>query len=171
MSTTAVPLRPVSKGGIAILWAGLLLLILGAVAWALFLSNAPGIRLETVTAGTGAFATDSDVVTIKYEGRLADGTVFDAGDNAPLPVGQMIPGFALGLKRMQVGGKYVLHIPAELAYGEDGAGPIPGNSDLTFDVEVKDIRSEAEMRALMQQQQALQQMMEQQGGGGQPPQP
>lgn len=173
MSTTAVPLRPVSKGGIAILWAGVLALMLGAVAWALFMSNAPGIRLETVRAGTGAFATDSDVVTIKYEGRLAaDGTVFDAGDNAPLPVGQMIPGFAQGLKRMQVGGKYVLHIPAELAYGAEGAGPIPGNADLVFDVEVKDIRSEAEMRAMMQQQQMLQQMMQQQqGGGGQPPQP
>lgn len=173
MSTTAVPLRPVGKGGIALLWGGLFLLVIGAAAWAWFLSNPATIRLETVQAGTGAFATDTDVAIIKYEGRLADGTVFDAGDDTPLPVGRMIPGFAMGLKRMQVGGRYVLHIPAELGYGAEGAGPIPGNSDLVFDVEVKDIKSEEEMRALMQQQQMLQQMMQgQQGeGGGAPPAP
>lgn len=179
MSVTAVPLRPVSKGGIALLWAGLLLLMLGAVAWAMLLSNPSTIRIETVTAGSGAFPTDTDVAIIKYEGRLADGTVFDAGDNTPLPVGRMIPGFAMGLKRMQAGGKYVLHIPAELAYGAEGAGPIPGNSDLVFDVEIKEIRSEAEMQAMMQQQQMIEQMMQQQGqggpngapGGGAPPQP
>lgn len=173
MSTTAVPLRPVGKGGIVLLWAGLILMIIAGAAWAWYVSNPATIRLETVQAGTGPFATDSDVAIIKYEGRLADGTVFDAGDNTPLPVGRMIPGFAMGLKRMQVGGRYVLHIPAELGYGEQGAGPIPGNSDLEFDVEVKDIKSEEEMRALMQQQQMLQQMMQGQAGGagGAPPAP
>lgn len=174
MSTTAVPLRPVGKGGIALLWAGLVILVAAAAAWAVFVSSPATIRLETVQAGTGPFATDSDVAIIKYEGRLADGTVFDAGDDTPLPVGRMIPGFAMGLKRMQVGGRYVLHIPAELGYGPEGAGPIPGNSDLVFDVEIKDIKSEEEMRALMQQQQMLQQMMQgQQGqeGGGAPPAP
>lgn len=163
MSTTAVPLRPVNKGGIAVLWIGLALLIAAAAAWALFLSNAPQISVETIRAGTGATPTDTDVAIIKYEGRLADGTVFDSGDQVPLPVGRMIPGFSQGLKRMQVGGKYRLRIPAELAYGADGQGPIPANADLDFDVEILDVKSEEEMQQLMM----LQQMM-QQGGGGQP---
>lgn len=165
-TTTAVPLRPVAKSGIVILWGGIILLLAGAVAWALFLSNAPGISMTTVRAGNGAFPTDSEVAFIKYEGRLAaDGTVFDTGDNTPLPVGSMIPGFSQGLKRMQVGGKYILRIPAALAYGAAGQGPIPANSDLEFTVELQDIKSEAEMRALMQQQQMMQQMMQGQGGG------
>ena len=166
MSTTAVPLRPVAKSGIALLWSGLLLLLAGAVAWALFVSNMPGISLVTVQPGTGAFPTDNDVAFVKYEGRLADGTVFDANDNTPLPVGQMIPGFSQGLKRMQVGGRYRLTIPAELAYGAAGGGPIPPNSDLEFDVELKDIRSQDEMQAMMQQQQMMQQLQQQGGGEG-----
>ena len=51
MSTTAVPLRPVNKGGLAVLWIGLAVLVAAAAAWALFLSNAPQIRLETISAG------------------------------------------------------------------------------------------------------------------------
>ena len=174
---TAVPLRPVSKSGIAILWIGVLLLVLGAGAWAMTLSATPGISLTTVRAGSGAFPTNSDVAIIKYEGRLADGTVFDAGEQAPLPVGRMIPGFSQGLKRMQVGGKYELAIPAELGYGPEGAGPIPGNADIEFTVELLDIKSEEEMQQLMMQQQMMQQMMQQQGGGAAgpegaaPPQP
>jgi FKBP-type peptidyl-prolyl cis-trans isomerase FkpA len=170
MSTTAVPLRPVGKSGIIILVLGLLLLMGGAAAWALTLSGMAEIRLETVRAGTGVFPTDDDVVLIKYEGKLADGTVFDANEQAPFPVGAVIPGFSQGLKRMQVGGKYVLSIPAELGYGAEAAGSIPPNSDLTFEVEVLDMRSQAEIQAMQQQQQAMQQMMQQQGGaaGGVP---
>ena len=171
MSSTAVPLRPVSKGGIAMLWAGLALVVAIALAWALLVSRAPSIELETVRAGTGAFPTDTDVAIIKYEGRLKDGTVFDAGDQTPLDVGRMVPGFAQGLKQMQVGGKYELSIPSELGYGPQGAGPIPGNADIEFTVELLDIRSQQEIQQLMMQQQLMQQMMQQQQGGaeGAPP--
>jgi FKBP-type peptidyl-prolyl cis-trans isomerase FkpA len=170
MSTTAVPLRPVNKGGLALLWIGLGLLVAAAAAWAFFLSNAPQISLETLRAGTGAQPTDTDVAIIKYEGKLADGTVFDSGDQVPLPVGRMIPGFAQGLKQMQVG-KYRLFIPSSLAYGSTAQGPIPANSDLTFDVELLDVKSEAEMQQLMMMQQMMQQQMQQQGQPGGPPQP
>ncbi|QJQ31570.1 peptidylprolyl isomerase [Sphingomonas lacunae] len=173
MSTTAVPLRPVNKGGLALLWIGLGLLVAAAAVWALFLSNAPQIKLETVRAGTGATPTDTDVAIIKYEGKLADGTVFDSGDQVPLPVGRMIPGFSQGLKRMHVGGKYRLFIPAELAYGNTAQGPIPANSDLSFDVELLDVKSEAEMQQMMMMQQMMQQQMQQQmqGEAGGSPQP
>ncbi len=166
MTTTAVPLRPVGKSGIVILLLGLLLLMGGAAAWALTLSNMAQIRLETVRAGTGEFALKTDVVLIKYEGKLADGTVFDSAEQAPLDVGGVVPGFSQGLQRMQVGGKYVLHIPAELGYGATASGPIPANSDLTFDVELLDKRSRAEIEAMQRQQQMMQQMMQQQGGAG-----
>jgi len=179
MSTTAVPLRPVNKGGLAVLWIGLAVLVAAAAAWAFFLSNAPQIRLETISAGTGVTPTDTDVAIIKYEGRLADGTVFDSGDQVPLPVGRMIPGFSQGLKRMQVGGKYKLNIPAALAYGAAGQGPIPANADLEFDVELLDVKSEAEMQQMMMMQQQMQQMQQQSQPGapegapmpGGPPQP
>lgn len=163
MSATAVPLRPVSKGGITLLWIGLALLIAAGAAWAMTMSNSPSIRLETVKAGAGRFPTDTDVAIIKYTGKLSDGTKFDEGENAPLPVGGVVPGFAQGLKRMQIGGVYKLHIPSELGYGERGAGGvIPPNADLVFDVELQDIKTQEEWQQIMQ----LQQMMQQQGMGG-----
>ena len=51
MSTTAVPLRPVSKSGVATLWVGIIALVAAAIAWAVFVSGPPAIKLETVTAG------------------------------------------------------------------------------------------------------------------------
>ena len=170
MSITAVPLRPVSKGGIALLWIGLIALVLGAAAYAMTVSHVPTIGLDVVRAGTGRFPTDTDYAIIKYEGKLANGTGFDANSATPFPVSGVIPGFTMGLKRMQVGGKYVLRIPSELGYGAEERGPIPANSDLTFDIEVLDLKTEAEVQAIVQQQQAMQQMMQQQGGGaGGPP--
>ena len=127
-SATAVPLRPVKKSGLAVLWIGLALLVAASAAWA-FWSRPPTIRLETVQAGHGRHPTDSDFAIINYRGRLAaTGSEFDAGQQTPLPVGRMVPGFSQGLKRMQAGGKYILHIPASLGYGAQETGPIPANS-------------------------------------------
>lgn len=111
------------------------------------------IKLETLRTGAGSFPTDSDVVFVNYEGRLMDGTVFDSADQTPLPVGLMIPGFSQGLKRMQVGGRYELWIPSELAYGPEGSGPIPANADIEFTVELIDIHSEQEMQKWIRNQQ------------------
>ena len=83
MSITAVPLRPVSKGGIALLWIGLIALVLGAAAYAMTVSHVPTIGLDVVRAGTGRFPTDTDYAIIKYEGKLANGTVFDANSATP----------------------------------------------------------------------------------------
>jgi FKBP-type peptidyl-prolyl cis-trans isomerase FkpA len=94
----------------------------------------------------------------------------------------VIPGFAEGLGKMQRGGKYVIEIPAEKAYGAEekrnpqtGEVVIPANSDLVFEVELIDYKSAAE---LDQQRQIMQQMQQmQQGGaqgaapGGMPPMP
>ena len=82
---------------------------------------------------------------VEYEGRLADGTVFDAserhGGPQPMIAGQVIPGFAEALTKMQKGGKYKIHIPGKLAYGENPppGSPFGPNADLDFDVHIVQI--------------------------------
>ena len=114
---------------------------------------------------------------VNYTGKLKDGTVFDQGERAPLQVDGVIPGFSAGLQHMKMGGKYVLHIPADQAYGpEEKSDPqtgevvIPANSDLVFDVELVDFKSKAEVMQ-MQQQMMMQQMMQEGGQPGAAPQP
>ena len=109
----------------------------------------PSITLETMTAGTGRNPEDGDIVLVNYEGRLADGTVFDSNSGVALILRDMIPGFLDGLKQMQPGGSYRLSIPAALAFGERGAGPVPANADLVFDLDLIAVRSMAEIAAMM----------------------
>ena len=109
----------------------------------------PSITLETMTAGTGRNPEDGDIVLVNYEGRLADGTVFDSNSGVALILRDMIPGFLDGLKQMQPGGRYRLSIPAALAFGERGAGPVPANADLVFDLDLIAVRSMAEIAAMM----------------------
>ncbi|HMO76727.1 MAG TPA: FKBP-type peptidyl-prolyl cis-trans isomerase [Sphingopyxis sp.] len=156
MSVTTVPLRPVSKGGLWLLWIGLVALIAAGVGFAWYQTI---VRpFEVVQAGEGPSPTDADIVLIKYTGRLADGTVFDQQEQAPLPVASSVPGFAEALKKMQKGGRYKIVIPPEKGYGDQQAGMIPPNSTLYFDVELLDFRSEAEVRAM--QQMMMQQQMQ-----------
>ncbi len=159
---TRVPLQPIAKGAVGKLWLGVVAAAaLGAgIAWATIPAS---VKVETVRAGSGPSPTVEDVVLINYKGTLADGKVFDQGEKAPLQVAGVIPGFTKALEQMQRGGKYKVHIPASLGYGDKAAGPIPANSDLDFEIELLDFRSLAEIQ---QQQQMMQQM--QQGMGGAP---
>ena len=130
-----------------------------------------GVEVETVAAGQGKSPTSEDVVLINYKGMLADGKVFDEGKQVPMAVDGVITGFAQALKQMQRGGKYKVLIPSELGYGNEATGPIPANSDLTFEVELLDFKSKAEIeqqRRLLQQDQSLQQQQGRaQGAAGQ----
>ncbi|WP_428682806.1 FKBP-type peptidyl-prolyl cis-trans isomerase [Sphingopyxis sp.] len=167
MSVTTVPLRPVSKGGLWLMWIGLIALLVAGAAFAF--TGTPRISFETVKAGTGNKPVLGDVVLIKYEGRLDDGTVFDKNEQTPMEVAGVVPGFSEALTRMQKGGRYKIVIPWQLGYGETARGPIPAKSNLHFDVELIDYKTEAEiaqLRMQMQQQQMMQQQMQQQGAPG-----
>ena len=165
MSATAVPMKPVSRGAIAKLWIGLAILVIAAAAaaWAgtrgfATVTTPSGLRYQVLEEGSGPRATAQDVALIEYEGRLADGTVFDSTTGkgpAPLPVAGSIPGFSEGLQLMNKGAKYRLFIPSRLAYGPEATGPIPANSDLEFDVTLVDFRSMAALQGA--------------AGGGMPP--
>jgi FKBP-type peptidyl-prolyl cis-trans isomerase FkpA len=166
MSVSQVPLRPLKRGALAKLWLGLLLWIGAAVllAWTgagamRGETTANGVTVRTVKAGEGPFIKAVDGVLIEYEGRLDNGTVFDSSRGQPVPMiaGQVIPGFAEALQKMQKGGRYAIHIPAALAYGASPpeGSQIPANAPLNFDVSIVQIVPNA---ALM--------MPQQQGGGG-----
>lgn len=172
---TRVPLQPIAKGSLAKLWIGIVVAILigAGIAWA---SVPEGVEVETIAEGSGPSPSADDVVFLKYTGKLADGTVFDQSrelpfptngiipDGMPMQVSGVVPGFAEGLQKMQKGGKYILHIPSDKAYGAtppQGA-PIPPNADLTFEVELVDFMSEEDAQRRFQ---VLQQMMQGQQPG------
>lgn len=96
-----------------------------------------GLSYTILAAGKGERPGTDARVEVNYSGRLAsDGSEFDSGAGAKFKVGGVIAGFAQGLKLMQPGGKYRLCIPAALGYGADGAGSIPANADLVFEVDL-----------------------------------
>ncbi|NBC36782.1 FKBP-type peptidyl-prolyl cis-trans isomerase [Novosphingobium sp. FSY-8] len=157
---TRVPLQPIAKGSVSKLWLGVIAAVVagGTVA---AVARPPMVSVETLVAGKGAHPTASDVVMIAYQGRLKDGTVFDQNERALMPMEGVIPGFIKAMSQTQKGGKYVFHIPSSQAYGAKAVGPIPANSDLTFQVEVMDFMNRAELE---QRQRMMEQMMRQGGG-------
>lgn len=82
----------------------------------------------------------TDIVTVHYEGKLLDGTVFDSsyarGQPATFPLNRLVPGWQIAIPNMGVGEIIEIAIPADLAYGPVGRGPIPGNATLVFKVEL-----------------------------------
>lgn len=111
-------------------------------------TTASGLRVETLSPGSGSRPSMGDAVLVTYEGRLADGTMFDSSTSpVPMTVGELIPGFNEGLMLMNKGGRYRLHIPAAIGYGAQGAGGVvPPNADLIFDVTLVDIAPGGGMR-------------------------
>ncbi|MGE8499415.1 MAG: FKBP-type peptidyl-prolyl cis-trans isomerase [Pseudomonas sp.] len=109
-------------------------------------TTASGLQYEVLTKAEGAQPKETDVVTVHYEGKLTDGSVFDSsverGSPIDLPVNGVIPGWVEGLQLMHVGEKYKLYIPSELAYGEQSPSPaIPANSVLVFELELLSIKN------------------------------
>ncbi len=102
-----------------------------------------GLYYEILKEGTGERPDASDTVSIHYEGKLIDGTVFDSslerGQPAEFPVADVVPGFGAGLQLVKEGGKIRLHIPPDLGYGDQSPPTIPAGSALIFEVELLEI--------------------------------
>ncbi|PEQ13930.1 peptidylprolyl isomerase [Novosphingobium sp. PC22D] len=161
---TRVPLQPIAKGSLTKLWVGIAAIALaaGGIAYAALPTS---VDVVTLRPGSGESPTADDVALVNYKGTLPDGKVFDEGEQAVFPLSEVVPGFTKALEQMQRGGKYKVEIPSELAYGDKASGPIPANSDLTFEIELLDFKSRAEIE---QQQRILQQLQQMQMGGGMP---
>ena len=104
-----------------------------------------GLQYKVVKEGTGAIPTKDQTVTVKYEGRLIDGTVFDSSykrnpQTTDFKPSQVIKGWTEALTMMPVGSEWELYIPENLAYGDRAQGKIPSNSTLIFKVELVSIK-------------------------------
>jgi len=104
-----------------------------------------GLQYKILTGGLGPKPTPADTVVCNYRGMFINGKEFDSsykrGQPAEFPVGGVIKGWTEALQLMPLGSKWELYIPAELAYGERGAGnDIPPNSALIFQVELLNIK-------------------------------
>jgi FKBP-type peptidyl-prolyl cis-trans isomerase FklB len=102
--------------------------------------TASGLQYKHNVEGSGAQPDADDEVTVHYEGRLIDGTIFDSsikrGEPATFGLNQVIPGWTEGLQLMKEGGKATLYIPQNLGYGAQDMGTIPAFSTLVFEVEL-----------------------------------
>ena len=105
-----------------------------------------GLQYKVIKKGTGnRNPKAADTVVTHYVGTLLDGTEFDSsikrGEPAEFEVGGVIPGWTEALQLMKVGDKWQLFVPAELGYGDRGAGRIIGpNATLVFEVELLEIK-------------------------------
>jgi len=119
-----------------------------------------GLQYLITKKGKGAAVKAQKAVEVHYAVYFVDGTLLDtsilsiaeaydmvnenrkmAGQYTPLPApvdpdAQLIEGFKEGLRLLSIGDKATLFLPYTLAYGADGGGPIPPQSDLIFEVEV-----------------------------------
>jgi FKBP-type peptidyl-prolyl cis-trans isomerase len=105
--------------------------------------NQNGLIIETLQEGEGTLAENGKLVTVHYTGTLLDGTKFDSSVDRDQPfqftlgIGQVIKGWDQGVLGMKVGEKRRLTIPADLAYGDYGAGHLIGPGEtLIFEVEL-----------------------------------
>ena len=148
-----LPSAPQPAGRNVALWLALLALIAAGIGLA-WLGTSP-LRGETTASGLRnphrregqrpLRPGDGTGCLVEYEGRTGNGTVFDDsarhGGPQPMIAGQVIPGFAEALTKMQKGGKYKIHIPGNLAYGANPpqGSPFGPNEALDFDVHIVQI--------------------------------
>jgi FKBP-type peptidyl-prolyl cis-trans isomerase FklB len=97
-------------------------------------TTASGLRFQVLAPGNGRRPGLGDAVLVTYQGRLADGRVFDAAEQpVGLKVADTVPGFTEALLLMSEGGRYRFWVPPALAYGAQGSrGVVPPNAELDF---------------------------------------
>ena len=103
-----------------------------------------GLQYKVIKEGTGKTPKATDTVVTQYKGSLINGTEFDSsykrGEPATFPVNGVIRGWTEALQLMKEGSKWQIVVPPELAYGEQGAGPIGPNATLIFEVELVSVK-------------------------------
>ena len=103
-----------------------------------------GLQYKILTEGSGKTPKAADQVTVNYKGALINGTEFDSsykrGQPATFKTNGVIKGWTEALQLMKEGSKWQLFIPPQLGYGERGAGPVPPNSTLIFEVELISVK-------------------------------
>lgn len=108
--------------------------------------NLKKLVIDDIMIGTGDEVVVGDTVVVHYIGTLQNGTEFDNSNKRGEPfsfkvgAGRVIKGWEEGLKGMKVGGKRILVIPPDMAYGTQAIGPIPANSTLVFAIELLEIK-------------------------------
>ena len=99
-----------------------------------------GVYYEVLTEGTGAIPVDTNRVSVNYEGKLLNDTIFDSsykrGEPAKFRCNQVIPGWTKALTNMPVGSTWMVYIPQEQAYGDRDTGKISPFSCLIFKIEL-----------------------------------
>jgi FKBP-type peptidyl-prolyl cis-trans isomerase FkpA len=106
-------------------------------------AHSSGVYYQVINQGSGAVPTTGSRVDVKYTGKLLNGTVFDSQTNSSMTgwiLGNLIPGWQIGIPLIQKGGYIKLIIPSSLCYGCNGSGPIPANSVLYFEIELTDVQ-------------------------------
>lgn len=102
--------------------------------------RASGLYVQDLVMGNGAVSTRGRTVVVRYTGWLPDGRRFDSGEiTVSLGTNKTIPAWEEGLLGMRVGGKRRLVVPPNLGYGSRGAGEIPPNAVLVFEMEMTSI--------------------------------
>jgi FKBP-type peptidyl-prolyl cis-trans isomerase FkpA len=98
-----------------------------------------GFYYTIQAAGSGMVATPCSSITIFYQGKLTNDTVFDQTGATPrsFVLGQLIPGWIKGIPLVKPGGSITLYLPPSLGYGNVANGPIPANSILIFDIQLQ----------------------------------
>jgi FKBP-type peptidyl-prolyl cis-trans isomerase FklB len=103
-----------------------------------------GLQYKILKEGTGKIPKVTDTVVVHYKGTFLDGTEFDSSykrnQPAELKATGVIPGWTEILQKMTTGSKYTVFIPANLAYGEKGNGPVGPNAVIVFDIELLAIK-------------------------------
>lgn len=111
-----------------------------------FTGKVDHMLIDDVLIGNGATVKNGDKVTVNYIGTLQNGKQFDNSYTRGTPftftvgAGEVIKGWDQGLIGMKVGGQRILVIPSDLAYGAQGAGPIPANATLVFAIELESVQ-------------------------------
>ena len=113
-------------------------------------SEDSGVIITTdLAVGTGELVQNETTLIVAWEGRLPDGSVFDSSELQgedlifTLGVGKVVAGLDEGIQGMRIGGKRTIEIPPSKAFGrqgsclENGSCPVPGNTTVTYEVEVK----------------------------------